>query len=108
MTPDGCTLDDRSLAIQLDRYRRLGRMAVSIESSEQGLQVALAKNVDVDLLRETIAVERECCSFFAIDYDASERPLSVAIDDPARGDGLRAPLSALSDGTSPAADRWSR
>lgn len=36
MAADRCTLDDRSLASQLDRYRRLGRTAVSIESSEQG------------------------------------------------------------------------
>jgi len=108
MAPDGCTLDDRTLVSQLDRYRWLGRMAVRIESSKQGLQVTLAEDVDVDLLRETIAVERQCCSFFAIDYDTSERRLSVEIDDTARAGALRALLSALRDGTSPAADRWSR
>lgn len=108
MAPVDCTLDDRSLAIQLDRYRRLGRMAVRIQASERELQVTLGGDVDVDLVRETIGVERECCSFFAIDYDASECRLSVAIDDAARAGALRALLSALRDGTSPAAGRWSR
>ena len=103
MAPADCTLDDRSLAIQLDRYRRLGRMAENIHASERELQVTLARDLDLDLVRETIAIERECCSFFRLDYDASERRLSVAIDNAARGDALRAVLSALRDETSPAA-----
>jgi hypothetical protein len=104
MAPADCTLDDRSLAMQLDRYRRLGRMAENIHASELEVQVTLAPDVDLDLVRETIAIERECCSFFRLDYDASEHRLSVALDDSARRDALRALLSALRDGTSSAAD----
>lgn len=99
MAPADCTLDEARLSSQLDRYRRLGHMAETIQASELELQVTFARDVDVDLVRETIAVERECCSFFTIDYDASARRLSVAVDDAGRGDALRALLSALRDGT---------
>jgi hypothetical protein len=37
-------------------------------------------NVDVDLLDETIAIERGCCSFFTLDYDTPARRLSIGID----------------------------
>jgi len=97
MAPTGCTLDDRSLGEQLDRYRQLGKTALSIDELELGLVIAFSAEVDIDLLHETVAIERRCCSFFALGYDASERRLSIAIDDPARGDALRVLLSALRD-----------
>jgi hypothetical protein len=95
MAPAGCTLDDGGLADQLHRYRRLGETAVSIQDDDARLVITFAANGDVDLLRETIAIERSCCSFFALDYDPSARRLSIGVDDPARGDALRALLSSL-------------
>jgi hypothetical protein len=94
-----CTLDDDALGEQLDRYRRLGRTAVGIQDGDARLAITFGVDVDVDLLRETIAIERGCCSFFALDYDASTRRLSIGIDDPARGDALAVLLSALRDST---------
>lgn len=51
----------------------------------------------MDLLHETIAIERGCCSFFTLDYEASTRRLSIGIDDPDRTDALGTLLSALRD-----------
>ncbi len=107
MAPAGCTLDDSGLAEQLDRYRQLGTTALRIQERELGLVVTFTAEVDVALLHETVAMERDCCSFFTLDYDASERRLSIAIDDPARGDALRSLLCALRGSPSPLA-RWSR
>jgi hypothetical protein len=102
MAPAGCTLDDSGLGEQLDRYRRLGETAVSIQDGDARLVITFDADVDTDLLRETIAVERGCCSFFALDY--STRRLSIGIDDPARADALAALLSALRD-SAPASGR---
>jgi hypothetical protein len=95
MAPAGCALDDSGLGEQLDRYRRLGETAVSIQDGDAQLVITFGADVDIHLLRETIVIERGCCSFFALDYDPSARRLSIGIDDPARGDALRALLSAL-------------
>jgi hypothetical protein len=97
MAPAGCTLDDSGLGEQLDRYRRLGRSAVHIQDGDVRLVITFGADVDVDLLRETIGIERGCCSFFTLDYDVSARRLSIGIDDPVRGDALGALLSALRD-----------
>jgi hypothetical protein len=95
MVPGGCTLNESSLVDQLDRYRRLGRMALGLEERERGLVITFRAEIDLDLLRETVTIERACCSFFTVDYDASERRLSIATDDPAPVDALRALLAAL-------------
>jgi len=88
----------------VDRYRRLGETAVSIQDGDARLVITFDADVDVGLLHETIAVERGCCSFFTLDYDASTRRLSIGIDDPARADALAALLSALRD-SAPASGR---
>jgi len=101
LAPSGCTLDDSGLVEQLTRYRQLGSTALSIDERELGLVITFSTEVDLVLLSETIAIEQGCCSFLTLDYDASERRLSIAIDDPARGDALRALLSELADSTPP-------
>jgi hypothetical protein len=101
MAPAGCILDDGSLAAQLARYRQLGTTADRVEGSELGLTVTFDEEVDVDLVHATIAIERGCCSFLTVDYDASSRRLSIGIDDPARAGALRALRSALTDAASP-------
>jgi hypothetical protein len=103
MAPEGCTLDDRRFDEQLDRYRRLDSTAISIEDGDAGLVIVFGAGVDLNLLDETVAVERGCCSFFTLDYDASTRRLSIGIDDPARADALAALASALRGPTPPSA-----
>jgi hypothetical protein len=88
MAPAGCTLDHGALGEQIDRYRRLGSAALSIEDRDARLVITFGADVDLDLLRETLAIERACCSFFTLDYDAATRRLSIGIDDPARADAL--------------------
>ncbi len=98
----------RSLVAQLDRYRRLGTTAISITHRELQLVVRFDADADLELLRETIAIERQCCSFFTLDYDASDRRLSITVDNPDRLDALRALLSALrGSGIAPAPRRSS-
>jgi len=103
---DGCTLDDSGLGDQLDRYRQLGATAVTVQDSDTGLLITFDVDVDIDLLDETVATERGCCSFFTLAYDASTRRLSIGIDDPTRADALAALASALRDSTQ-ASVRWS-
>ena len=109
MAPAGCTLDDSGLGEQLDRYRRLGADGASASTTAvRRLEITFGADVDVDLLCETIAIERGCCSFFTLDYDASERRLSIGIDDPARGDALASAAVARCATSTPASARWSR
>ena len=107
MAPAGCTLNESSLREQVDRYRRLGEMALSIEDRETRLVVTFGVGVDAGLVRETVAIERGCCSFFTLDYNASERRLSIGIDGTTRGDALRG-LSVALRASAAAAARWPR
>ncbi|MGH2890908.1 MAG: DUF72 domain-containing protein [Solirubrobacteraceae bacterium] len=93
MAVDGCSLDAAALAGQGERYVRLGAGACAIVRHPDRLKIGFAPEVDPDLLRRTIAVERGCCSFLTLDYDASARQLTVSAD-PGRPDALRA-LNAI-------------
>lgn len=98
------TVGDSALGEQLDRYRRLGATAATVQHGLARLEITFGTDIDVDLLDETVAIERGCCSFFTLFYDTSARRLSIGIDDPARADALAALASALRDAT-PAAAR---
>lgn len=58
-----CALDEAGLRSQLERYRQAGRNARLIERTPRRLVAALAQDVDVELVAETVAIERECCPF---------------------------------------------
>lgn len=91
----GCSLTDSALAEQLDRYRRLGTMAHRITEHDLSVVVWFDPDVDLAWLEETIAIERGCCAFFTLDYDASERRLSITVDDPGRLGAVGVLVSAL-------------
>jgi hypothetical protein len=95
MAAVGCTLAEGDLDEQVLRYRRLGAATTSIERRELGLTVRFESNVELALLEQTIAVERGCCSYLTIDYDTSERSLSISVDGPERIDVLDLIGSAL-------------
>lgn len=105
MAPTDCTLDELGLAAQLDRYRRLGEAARDVRQDDDELVVSFQETVDTALLMETIATERRCCPFFVLDYDASERRLSIAVADPARRDALEVLGAALTGGGASAPER---
>lgn len=94
MAPVGCTLTESGLVRQFQRYRQLGTAAARIMQGDLGLVVWFDTGIDLALLGETIAIERQCCGFFTLDYDASERRLSITVERDRR-DALRALASAL-------------
>jgi hypothetical protein len=91
----GCGLDQAALQEQLGRYRRLGAGATVTRSSALELTARFDIEPDRDLMRATLAVERECCSFFALEYAESERRLTVSVADPERAPALDALAAAL-------------
>jgi hypothetical protein len=89
---------------QLDRYRRFGVGARVIERSRRRVVIALPQNADRELVSETVAIERECCPFFAVGWDRHARRLSFAVSRAADEPALEAILFALglADSAAPA------
>jgi hypothetical protein len=94
-----CELDRDDLRRQLDRYRRLGSETEAIERDGDSLTVRFRPTVDQALVAEAIAVEKECCPFFTIRFDAVERRLSLAVDESAQRPALDAIRYALTHDT---------
>jgi hypothetical protein len=74
-----CSLDEAGLRSQLERYRHAGRGAVLVERTRRRLVVEVGEHVDGKLVEEAIAIERECCPFFALDWQAARRRLTVSV-----------------------------
>jgi hypothetical protein len=96
-----CTLDLDGLRRQRDRYRRLGRWVESIGRWDDELVVRFAPSLDDGLLRETIAVEAECCPFYRFDYAPGERRLRIGVGDRAQLPALGALAFALGPADDP-------
>jgi hypothetical protein len=73
-----CALDEPGLRLQLERYRRAGRGASLVERNLRRLVVQLEPHVDVALVDAALAIERECCPFLTLDWQASTRRLTVS------------------------------
>ncbi len=95
MAVDDCALDDAGLRAQLDRYRRLGARVATAERRGLELVVVFEAPVDGELLEDTLAVERGCCSFFSIAYVPERQRLSIGVTDAARLPALEAIQTAL-------------
>jgi hypothetical protein len=82
-----CALDEQGMSRQLDRYRRIGLGARVLERSDRRLAVELHDGADRDLVAETVAVERECCSFVDVSWNRVARRLVFSVsrteDEPA-------------------------
>jgi hypothetical protein len=74
-----CALDECGLRSQLERYRQAGRNARLIERTPRSLVADLDESVDPKLVAETVAVERECCPFFALSWEPERRRLTVSV-----------------------------
>jgi hypothetical protein len=74
-----CALEETGLRLQLERYRQVGARARLIDRTPRSLVVDLDKHVDTQLVDETIAIERECCPFFTLDWEPELRRLTVAV-----------------------------
>lgn len=74
-----CALDEAGLRSQLERYRRAGQNARLIERTPRRLVADLNEGVDAELVAETVAIERECCPFFALTWEPDRRRLTISI-----------------------------
>ncbi len=83
---DECTLPAPELRTQLERWRRLGEAAAAVDRSPGRLAVTFGAAVDDALMRETVAIECECCGSFSLRWDAEARRLEAGVEDPARQD----------------------
>ena len=74
-----------------DRFARLAAHVTTTDREPQRLRVHFDPAVDHALLAETLAIEADCCSFFAIELtgDTAELTVPTADMDPA--------LDALAD-----------
>jgi hypothetical protein len=94
MAPADCTLGERHLAEQLDRYRQLSTSVLEVDHDRGAARVRFDPAVDRELLEQTLAIERTCCSFFTLDYDVSACVLSITTE-PDRTDALSTLLAVL-------------
>ncbi|MFI4985018.1 MAG: hypothetical protein ACHQAV_03405 [Solirubrobacterales bacterium] len=78
MTPS-CALDETGLRLQLERYRRAGASARQVDRTGRRLAVDLDHAVDTKLVDGLVAIERECCPFFALDWEPDRRRLTVSV-----------------------------
>ena len=92
-----CRLDKAGLRDQLDRYRQLSGRVEAVEREPGCVVVRFAPDLERDRLDAALAVERVCCPFIGIDYDPSERCLTLRVDDVFQD----ASLDDLADALSP-------
>ena len=74
-----CELDADGLRAQAERYRRAGAGAELLERSPRRLVARLRDEVGVSDVTEAIAIERECCPFYEVDWDPGSRRLSFRV-----------------------------
>jgi hypothetical protein len=90
-----CALDADGLRAQAERYRRAGDGAELLERSPRRLVARLHAEVDVPDVTEAVAIERECCPFYEIDWDPEARRLSFAVASREHEPALEAIATAL-------------
>ncbi|HEY3728513.1 MAG TPA: hypothetical protein VGL51_15145 [Solirubrobacteraceae bacterium] len=90
-----CSLDDPGLRLQLERYRRAGRGARLLERTPRRVVAEFDQDVETPLIEETIALERECCAFFTLNWQPERRWLTIAVGEAEHERALGAIASAL-------------
>jgi hypothetical protein len=75
-----CGLDGAGLTAQRDRYARLATSVDAVERRPDRLLVCFGPDVDTALLEQALAIERRCCPFFRLTFDASTRRLEIGVD----------------------------
>jgi hypothetical protein len=93
--PLACSLNETEMAVQRARYAVVARHVQSLASGERSLRARLDESLDGAVLQELIEVERRCCPFFAIDFDAGERMLSVSVSTDEHAPALQAIAHSL-------------
>ena len=75
--PAACSLDTAGQAEQGGRYRALSASLVSLERRPGRLAAVLGPGADTSLVGEAIRVERACCPFLEVGFDAATRTLTI-------------------------------
>jgi hypothetical protein len=87
MVPPACSLDETNLRAQLARYRDVGTGSEILEQTRQRLVIRLGSDISDIVVEELVAIERHCCPFFSLDWEPTERRLSIGVstneDEPA-------------------------
>jgi hypothetical protein len=79
-----CALPREGLDRQRERYARLAAQAEAVVREPRRVSVVFAPGYDAELLAELVAVERECCPFFALEVGDGRLSVSVSSDEDAR------------------------
>ena len=95
LAPPSCSLDEAALRSQLERYRVAGRDATILERGPRRLIIAISDQVADGVVDELVAVERECCPFFDLDWQPAQRRLAVSVAGEWHEPALEAIASAL-------------
>ncbi len=90
-----CALDEAGLRSQLERYRQAGQNARLIERTPRSLVADLDKDVDAELVAETVSIERECCPFFTLTWEPERRRLTISVSQAAHEPAIDAIAFAL-------------
>jgi hypothetical protein len=90
-----CALDEAGLRRQLERYRQVGRRARLVDRTARSLTVAFDPRVEVRLVEDTIATERECCPFFDLRWEPDTLRLTISVSQPEDQPALDAIAFAL-------------
>jgi hypothetical protein len=93
-----CALDEVAMRSQLERYRQAGRHARLVHRGRRRIVIDLDEHVDREVIEQAIAVERECCPFFAIEWEPGRRRLTVSVAQPEHAPALEAIAYALGIG----------
>ena len=78
--PSGCALTAEALLAQLARADRIRSAIAERERDADELRLRFGAEIDADALTVLVETERECCSFFRIDYDDALRSLRIAVE----------------------------
>jgi hypothetical protein len=90
-----CSLDPVELSAQLERYRTVGAGAEVVERDRRRLVVRVAGVVPDAIVSELVAVERECCPFFGLEWAPAARRLVISVPTAAHEPALDAIGDAL-------------
>ncbi|MBA2505035.1 MAG: hypothetical protein H0V29_03720 [Thermoleophilaceae bacterium] len=93
--PDACSLDAAGARSQGERYAGAARAVVSLERAPTRVEVRFDTSRDLGVVDDLVAIERECCPFFAIAWDREAGELSVAVEPGENGRALDAIEEAL-------------
>ncbi len=95
MAPASCALDEAGLDAQLARYRAVGKGARVLARSPRRAVIGVSARVSERVVEQLLAVERACCPFFELAWEARTRRLTVAVPSAQHEPALEAVLGAL-------------